>query len=325
MSLTTRQILALNSFPGVGKQSILKVGNYRSEPIDTNELPDVLAKCSVKAKNPQGGNKIPISAEDIDAALRTADDIIKRAKELNIGIISYYESEFPQSLRDTKSEDGKRSDPPIFLFYKGNLDALKYPGLAVIGTRENTLAAEKAGLYLAGEFARRGFCIVSGLALGCDTIGHRGALNAGGKTVAFLAHGLDTVYPSQNKNLAQEILLNGGLLLSEYDVGTPVTQYNLVARDRLQAGLAMATLVIQTGIKGGTMHAAKGCANSGKPLFVVKYSDKKTDSDEKTQGNHLLAREMGATYISGKDNLDAIVRSIRESADKKQAFQSSLF
>ena len=325
MSLTTRQILALKSFPGVGKQSILKVGNYRTQIIETAELPDILSKCAVKMKNPEGKGKIPITAKDVEAALRKADEIIERAKANQIGILSYYDSRFPQSLRDTKTEDGKKDDPPILLYYKGNLEVLAEPAMAIIGTRKNTIGAEKAGLYLASEFARRGFCIVSGLALGCDTIGHRGALNAGGKTIAFLAHGLDTVYPAQNKNLALEIVLNGGLLLSEYDIGTPVTQYNLVARDRLQAGLSMATLVIQTGITGGTMHAAKNCVNSGKPLFVIKYSDEKTDSDEKTQGNHYLVSEMGATYIKGSDNLDAIAKSILQSAENAQSLQPSLF
>lgn len=325
MSLTTQQILALKSFPGVGKQAILKVGNYCSQFIDTVELPDILAKCAIKMKKPGGTGKIPITAKDIDVALKAADIIIKRAQTYQIGILSYYDSEFPNSLKNTKTEDGKRSDPSILLYYKGDLSALKVPGIAIIGTRKNTIGAEKAGLYLATEFARRGFCIISGLALGCDTIAHRGALNARGKTIAFLAHGLDTISPSQNKNLAQEILLNGGLLLSEYDIGTPVTHYNLVARDRLQAALAMATLVIQTGIKGGTMHAAMSCANFGKPLFVIKYADEKTDSDEKTQGNHMLVKEVGATYIRGTDNLDEIAKMIRENTYSPPIIQPSLF
>lgn len=325
MSLTTRQILALQSFSGVGKQSILKVGNYCSQLIEVADLHKILAKCAVKKKNPEGNGKIAITAQDIDVALHRADQVINRAQEQQIGILSYYDAEFPESLKNTKTEDGKRADPPILLFYKGDLNALKYPSIAMIGTRKNTPRAEKAGLYLASEFSRRGFCIVSGLAIGCDTIAHRGALKAGGKTIAFLAHGLDTVYPAQNKDLAQEIVLNGGLLLSEYDLGTPVTQYNLVARDRLQAGLAMATLVIQTGVKGGTMHAARGCVNSGKPLFVVKYTDPKTDNDEQTQGNHMLVKEAGAIYIKGTDKLDEIAQTIRNSDSKTIMIQTSLF
>ena len=313
MALTTSQILALQTFKGVGPKSILKVGNSISGIVSTSELLGALAKCSVKKKNPDGAGKVPITASDLDTALKTAQEIIDRAKTNQIGIISYYEQDFPSSLRHIKTKDDKTEEPAILLFYKGDLNALKCTGLAVIGTRNNTANAQKAGLYSSTEFARRGFCIVSGLAEGCDTIAHRGALNAGGKTIAFLGHGLDSVYPPSNKDLAEEILLNGGLLLSEYDVGTPVTKYNLVARDRLQSGLALATLVIQTSVNGGTMHAARVCLNSGKPLFVVKYSDKETDSAEQTQGNHELAKEAGAAYIKGTDDLDAIADKILNS------------
>ena len=323
MALTTSQILALQTFKGVGPKSILKVGNSISGIVSTSDLLGALAKCSVKKKNPDGAGKAPITATDLDAALKTAQEIIHRAKTNQIGIISYYEQDFPSSLRHIKSKDDKTEEPAILLFYKGDLNVLKCPGLAVICTRNNTANAQKAGLYLSTEFARRGFCIVSGLAEGCDTIAHRGALNAGGKTIAFLGHGLDSVYPLSNKELAEEILLKGGLLLSEYDVGTPVTKYNLVARDRLQSGLALATLVIQTSVNGGTMHATRVCLNSGKPLFVVKYSDEETDRAEQTQGNHKLAKEAGAAYIKGTDDLDAISNKILNSGTSMQMYQNN--
>lgn len=322
MSLTTRQILALQSFSGVGKKSILKVGNYTSYFIDTDELIELLPKCSVKMKIPNGSGKVPITRKELEMALDKADQTIELAESNCVGIISYYEPEFPDMLKNVMTEDGKREDPPVVLYYKGDLSALKEPGIAVIGTRKCTPTAKTAGSYLALELAKRGFCIVSGLALGCDTIGHKAALKAGGRTIAILAHGLDTVYPPENTELAEDIVSNGGLLLSEYAIGTRVSQYTLVARDRLQAGLALSTLVIQTGVKGGTMHAAKNCANSGKPLFVVKYKDKQTNSAEITQGNHMLVNEFGASYLAGTDNLDEIAKRILSSVGSKPAFSS---
>ena len=83
--------------------------------------------------------------------------------------------------------------------------------------------------------------------------------------------------------------------------------------------------VMQTGIKGGTMHAAMSCVNAGKPLFVIKYADDKTDSDEKTLGNHMLVHKHGATYIKGSDNLDDIARAILRRAGKSEPLQPSLF
>ena len=150
---------------------------------------------------------------------------------------------------------------------------MKLPGIALIGSRNCSLAAQRTGHSLSAEFDPRGFCIISGMAMGCDTSTHRGALTAGGRTATFVGHGRDTVYPPQNRRLALEIVLNGGLLLSEYDLGAPVSRHTLGGCARFQAALALANVVIQTGVTGGTMHAARSCVNSGKLLFVVKYSD----------------------------------------------------
>ena len=190
---------------------------------------------------------------------------------------------------------------------------MKLPGIALIGSRSCSLAVQRACHYLAAEFARRCFCIISGMAMGCDTSAHRGALKAGGRTVALVGHGRDTVYPPQNRRLAQVNVLNGGLLLSEYDLGAPVTRYTLEALDRVQASLALTAVVFQTGVTRGTMHAAMSSVNSSKPLFVVKYSDESTDRAEVIAGNHMLVREAGAWYIRGTDNLDELALSILSS------------
>lgn len=111
-------------------------------------------------------------------------------------------------------ETGK-PNAPLVLYYRGNLDVLDKPGIAVIGTREPSPNGEKAGLHFAAEFAKRGYNIVSGIAIGCDTTDHKGA------TTAFLANGLDwdSIYPKENLKLAKEMVYNGGgLLLSEYAI-----------------------------------------------------------------------------------------------------------
>jgi DNA processing protein len=220
-------------------------------------------------------------------------------KQKGIGITTYYDEDFPSMLRATINEDGKE-DPPMILYYKGNINITNMPCIAVIGTREITDFGKQAGLFLTKLFALKGFCIVSGLAIGCDTIGHQGALAVGGKTIAFLAHGLDYVYPLENEGLAQEIVNNGGLLMSEYPIGIGVNRYNLVARDRLQAGMSLGTLVIQTGVNGGTMHAANTTLRAQKPLFTVKFQYQEQNEHEKSLGNALLVKK-GAKYISGND------------------------
>lgn len=210
----------------------------------------------------------------------------------------------------------------MLLWYRGDLSIASLPGLAVIGTREATPEGIAGGMFLSAEFAKRGFNIVSGLAIGCDTCGHKGALKVGGKTTAFLANGLDydSIYPDENKELAEEIVAKGGLLLSEYHIGQSVNRYSLVARDRLQAALSKATLVVQTGIKGGTMHAANTTLKAGKTLYAMKFKDEATNLHEKCLGNAFLVKQ-GAKYICGGDNLDTISEQIRN----WEPLQTSLF
>ena len=217
----------------------------------------------------------------------------------------------PTFIRKTLNEKGKLA-PLLILWYRGDFSITQLPGFAVIGTREATPEGIAGGTYLAGEFAKRGFNNVSGLAIGCDTCGHNGALKVSGKTTAILANGLDhkSIYPPENQDLAEEIVENGGLLISEYRIGTPVNRYNLVARDRLQSGLSLATLVVQTGEHGGTMHAATATLKAGKPLYTMLFKNDATNQHEKCLGNALLVKQ-GAKFIKGDANFDEISNSIR--------------
>ena len=303
MTLNCLNIITLQNLAGIGPATILKIGNFvQSNRMDIKSPQDLLrAILSVKKKCELGVNDV------IDAENR-AKFIMDKSHENGIGVMGYYDKDFPESLKACMDDSGKIV-PSILLYYKGDVSILDMPMIAVIGTREILPEGENAGRYLAGEFAKRGMCIVSGLAIGCDTAGHRGALDAGGKTLAFLAHGLDTVYPPQNKELAEEIVENGGLLVSEYPIGEPMNKYYLVARDRLQAGISQATLVVHTGVTGGTMHAANATLLASKPLFAVKFQSQSVMDDEKCKGNTLLVGK-GGRFISGSDDLDNVVKQI---------------
>lgn len=254
-----------------------------------------------------------VSLDDLQAAYIYANRIIEASEAKGIGLVGFYDGDFPAELRRTVDEKGKL-DPPLLLWYRGDLSITKMPGFAVIGTREPTTEGFNGGKYLAGQFAKCGYNIVSGLAIGCDTCGHEGALSVGGKTTAILANGLDhdSIYPKENQDLAESIVKNGGLLLSEYPINTIVNRYNLVARDRLQSGLSKATLVVMTGVKGGTMHAATATLKANKPLYVMHFKNDETNKHEKCLGNAYLV-EQGARYISGGDNLDDICNQINKS------------
>ena len=299
MALSAEHILTLQQLKGVGTKTIFKVAEQVINPISTIE------ELCAFWKTLKGKKLETIGANDIIEANNSAKRIIAASANASIGLVGYYDESFPDILRHTINEEGKE-EPPLLLWYRGDLSVTNLPGLAVIGTREATPEGIAGGMFLSGEFAKRGFNIVSGLAIGCDTCGHKGALNVGGKTTAFLANGLDhdSIYPDENRDLAEEIVAKGGLLLSEYPIGQSVNRYALVAP------LSLATLVVQTGVKGGTMHAANTTLKAKKALYTMKFKNEATNLHEKCLGNAFLV-EQGAKYISGGDNLDQISESIR--------------
>jgi len=313
MALNKEQILTLTCLKdvgvkGIGPQKIFAIARtIEDKNIVIRNYEELLAVMSgMKEKAIHS-----VTLSDLDRANQCARKIVEASEAQKIGYIGYYDDEYPAILRHTINEEGKL-DPPLILWYRGDLSITQLPGIAVIGTREATPEGIAGGEFLSSQFAKRGFNIVSGLAVGCDTCGHKGALKVGGKTTAILANGLnhDSIYPPENQDLAEEIVCNGGLLLSEYRIGSTVNRYSLVARDRLQASLALATLVVQTGERGGTMHAATTTLKANKPLFVMRYKDEATNRHEKCLGNALLVKK-GAKYIAGGDNLDSVCEYIK--------------
>jgi DNA processing protein len=322
MALKTEFILTLQQLKGIGVKTILDIAksiDYNIETID--ELCNFWSRL-------KGRKFEKIISDDIYIANRNAIRIIEASKRDGIGIISYFEKEFPTILKHCINEDGKE-EPVILLYFRGDLKALEKPGVAIIGTREPTDNGIKAGKYFASELAKENFNIVSGLAIGCDTTAHQGALSVQGTTTAFLANGLDwnSIYPKENLELAKQIVANGGLLLSEYSIGQACNRYALVARDRLQAALSYATIAIQTGVKGGTMHAVNTTIVSHKPLFMVEYKNDTDNSHEKVQGNNKLIQEKKAHPLRS-DNLKAsigIIDSYIDQSKKNSEFKNTIF
>lgn len=314
-------VLTLQQLEGIGNKTILsKIGSNVTTPISS------LADLFILWPSLKGKKIESITDENLIDANRIAKKIIYQAERENIGIITYYDQTYPEILRQCTDEKGKL-DPPLVLYFRGNIKALEMPCIAVIGTREPTPNGVKAGEFFAGEFAKLGYNIVSGLAVGCDTTGHTGALKVKGITTAFLANGLDweSIYPKENLDLAKDIVANDGLLLSEYPIGQSCGRYGLVARDRLQAGLSKATIVVQTGETGGTMHAVNATIASKKPLFAVEYRNQLDLVHEKVQGNIMLIRDKGAVALRSNEIKSAV--SIIEGSDSitPSSSQPSLF
>lgn len=165
-------------------------------------------------------------------------------------------------------------DPPILLYYKGNANLNTSKVISIIGTRSNTMYGKQMTKELVQDLSNSGILIVSGLATGIDSIAHRNALRQGLNTVGVLAHGMDHIYPSQHKELAKDMILQGGLL-TEFGCNSRPDKRKFPTRNRIVAGMSDATIVIETDAKGGSMITAEIAYSYNRDVFA--YPGKTTD------------------------------------------------
>jgi DNA processing protein len=224
-------------------------------------------------------------------AFHKAEQVLEANDRMGIKMTCIFDDDYPERLKRFKS------NPPALLNYKGDISSIKEnPSCAVIGTREPTGNGYSVGVRIGELLAENKVIVVSGLARGCDTAGHTGCLNKNGKTIAVLAHGLNHLYPKENRKLADEIVDKGGALLTEYFFDQTARNNFFVERDRIQAGLSDNIFVVETGVKGGTMHTVKFALENHKKVFTYKHP-KKYQNEDKAQGNQMLIKEEKATGI----------------------------
>ncbi len=163
------------------------------------------------------------------------------------------------------------ADPPTLLYAHGRLELLARPALAVVGSRNATAQGERNAQSFARAFSEAGLTIVSGLALSIDAAAHRGGLAGPGATIAVLGTGIDVTYPARNASLASEIIQRG-LLLSEFPLGTPAAAHNFPRRNRLICGLAQGCLVVEAALASGSLITARAAAEQGREVFAIPGS-----------------------------------------------------
>ena len=186
---------------------------------------------------------------------------------------------------------GRIADAPLVLFAVGDVSLLVRPQLAMVGARNPTAIGRETALRFAGHLARAGLAITSGLALGIDAASHRGALDAGGGTIAVLGSGPDRVYPAENAALARDIAASG-LLVSEFPPVTPPRPENFPRRNRIISGLSLGTLVVEAAVHSGSLITARLAAEQGREVFAIPGSIHSALS----KGCHRLIRE-GAKLV----------------------------
>jgi len=182
---------------------------------------------------------------------------------MNNNMLMLDDPSYPEILRNIPSA-------PKQLYVVGPLaELLARPRLAVVGSRRVTAYGKNVTMRLAGEAAKQGIVIVSGLALGVDGLAHQAALDAGGLTIAVLPGSVERIYPATHYQLAKRIIEGGGALVSEYPPGTDIFKVNFVARNRLISGLSNATLITEAALKSGSLHTARFALEQGHEVLAV--------------------------------------------------------
>jgi DNA processing protein len=219
--------------------------------------------------------------------MEDAEGQAERAARSGARIVSRWDEEYPTLLAATR-------DDPVVLYVQGawalNLDA----SVAIVGTRTPTDDGAVITERVTAHFVDRRWSIVSGLALGCDAVAHRTALRAHGHTVAVLAHGLHTLAPRQHRALADDILDGGGAWVSEFPFGCEPRPPQFVKRDRTQAGLAQGTVLIQSDLTGGSLHAARAALDYDRWLAVAYPTARDRTRAEPTIRANLLVADGAA-------------------------------
>ena len=218
---------------------------------------------------------------------------------------------YPALLRET-------AVPPSVLFYRGFMPSAGLPLLAIVGTRKATNEGKLLAKRISRECARKGFGIVSGLALGIDAAAHEGALAGDGYTLAVLANGLDEIYPRGHYGLAMRVLEAGGGIVSEYPKGTPALPHQFLERNRIIAGLCIATIVIEAPERSGAIATARNAAEEGREVFVFPGNPEHPNY----RGCHTLIRK-GARLVGGINDIFEDLNIETEKEENRGLFASN--
>lgn len=247
--------LALNLVPGIKSVSLKRL--YEA----FGDAKDIFKTQVSHLRQIQGiSDKLAerISSFDIEGKVKREIDIMATQ---GISFLTFREKAYPELLKHIY-------DPPVVLYIKGGFSLYDNISIAVVGSRSPTLYGKTVAQNLAAKLAASSVTVVSGMARGIDTMAHRGAIRANGRTIAVLGSSLDCIYPSENKGLANKIQSNGAVI-SEFPMGTGPFKYNFPIRNRIISGLSLGTLVVEAGERSGALITARLALEQGREVFAV--------------------------------------------------------
>lgn len=282
-----------------------------------NHIGDIFDKNLIK-----NANFAKIGLEEVKAKLLDVEEKVFEEKienefyKYNISAVTFASKDYPEKLKTIDS-------PPLVLYVRGDTKLLGKKSIAIVGTRKPTTYGRIVCEKFTRELSSAGLVTVSGLAYGIDTVVAETTLEVGGKTIAVLAGGLDSVYPSQNKALSKRVEENG-LLVSEQRIGVKPANYMFVNRNRIVSALSLGTLIVEAGKNSGTMTTARHAIEQARELFVVPGNIYSFQSE----GTNNLIDEMPETFTISPERilfkLKIKKRKIEESAVQVDLVQNKI-
>jgi DNA processing protein len=278
-----RYWLALWRAPGVGPKAFARFLEHFQQPRRVFDAPrGELQMLGIKTELIDYLQAPDWSAVDYD---------LNWLEQPDCHLVTLHDPQYPARLKQLH-------DPSPILFVRGNVEALNRPQLAMVGARNPTKGGEQTAEEFAAHLASIGMVITSGLADGIDAASHRGALNVNGITVAVMGTGPDIIYPAKHRSLADAILAEKGALITEFMPGMPARTGNFPRRNRLISGLTLGTLVIEAGLRSGSLITARLAAEQGREVFAIPGSI----HNPLAKGCHALIKE-GAKLVETAEDI----------------------
>jgi len=297
-----RALIGLSLVSGVGPQrlrALLAAFEVPSEVFRTTRS----ALTNVEGIGAQTAESI-LTFDDLGAV----QDEMERAEALDAELVSPWDERFPDRLREIY-------DPPAYLWMRGTLSEVDRPMVTIVGTRRCTDYGRAQAHHFGAELARRGFTIVSGLAYGIDAAAHKGALDAGGRTIAVLGSGVGCIYPQKHTALAERII-ESGAVLSEYALDADPDAPHFPERNRILSGLSLGTLVVESYSEGGALITARLSLEQNREVFAVPGAITK---DSSRGANRLIQRGHAKLVMEVKDLLEELSEVTVEDPDEVDA------
>ena len=217
--------------------------------------------------------------------------LLEKLKKSNIKVTTIFDENYPQNLKNIY-------DAPVILYYYGNMSESDRYSIGIVGTRTPSDYGRKVCRDLSKELANRGLPVVSGLAIGIDSIAHNSCLESGGITYAVLGSGVDNLYPPDNKHLYERIKETGAVI-SEFEIGAKAEKVNFPRRNRVVSGISLGTLIVESRIKGGSLITAEFALDQNRELFAVPGNITAKNSD----GCNNLIKKGYAKLVSSVDDI----------------------